>query len=95
MLRQFISKAIGKPTDAIIIRGRENVPIGDDFAWWSCHYEYRNIKNVETYTLEELQEKYQLGFGQQELWDIIEQNYTTEEVYVMNVNHPKYKQQGP
>lgn len=85
----FISKAIGKPTNERIVRGRENVPKGDDFAWWSCHYEYKNKKTGEIYNLEDLQNKYKLGFAQRELWDIIERDYITEDVYVMNVNHPK------
>lgn len=44
------------------------------------HYEYRNNKTGEVLRLEDLQEKYSLGFAQKELWDIIETNYTTEEV---------------
>jgi hypothetical protein len=90
MIKQWIPKAIGQLTDVRIIRGRENVPTGDDFAWWSMHYEYKNIKTCEDFTLEQLQDKYNLGFAQKKLWDIIERDYTTEEVYVKNVNHPKY-----
>lgn len=90
MINQWIPKAIGQPTNVRIIRGRENVPTGDDFAWWSMHYEYKNIKTCEEFTLEQLQDKYNLGFAQKKLWDIIERDYTTEEVYIMNVNHPRY-----
>lgn len=90
MKNQWIPKAVGQPTNARIIRGRENVPIGDDFAWWSMHYEHINKKTGKAFTLEQLQEKYNVGFAQKELWDIIERDYTTEEVYIMNVNHPKY-----
>lgn len=89
---KFIAKAIGELTNNKIVRGRENVPKGDDFSWWSCHFEYRNRNTSEAYTLEELQDKYELGFGQKELWDFIECEYNTEEVYVMNVNHPRYKE---
>lgn len=89
MSRPFIANAIGKPTDATVIRGRENVPTGDDFAWWSCHYEYRHGKTGETYRLEDLQNKYHMGFGQAELWQIIDREYESEEVYVMSVNHPR------
>ncbi len=88
MTKQFISKPIGKPTDARIIRGRDNVPVGDNFAWWTCVYVYINRESKEEYKLEQLQEKYNLGFGQRELWDIIEKNYDTVEDYIMNVNHP-------
>lgn len=90
MVRQFISKSIGNPTDAIVIRGRENVPAGDSFAWWTCHFEYRSNLTNELFLLSDLQNKYQLGFGQRELWDLISKYYITEEVYVMNVNHPKF-----
>ncbi|MGN9163231.1 hypothetical protein [Clostridium sulfidigenes] len=47
----------------------------------STHYEYRNKKTGEVLRLEDLQEKYNLGFAQKELWDIVEANYTTKEVH--------------
>lgn len=87
--RQFITSPIGEPTDLTIIRGRQNVPVGDCFSWWSCHYEYKNIKTGETFTIEGLQNKYQLGFLEKELWNIIERNYLTEEIYIMSCNHPR------
>lgn len=31
-----------------------------------------------------------MGFGQSELWAIIEKEYSSETVFVMNVDHPKY-----
>lgn len=77
--------------DRITIRGRENVPAGDNFAWWPCHYEYISRETGEAYTLEELQEKYHLGFCDSRLWRIIEKDYHGEEVYVMSVKHPKYQ----
>lgn len=90
MNNKWIPPAIGNTTNPKIIRGRENVPTGDNFAWWSCHYEYRNKNTNEVFRLEGLQEKYNLGFLQRELWDIIEHEYISEEVYIMSVNHPKY-----
>ena len=89
-MNKWISKSIEQPMNAKSVRRCENVPAGDDFAWWSEHYEYRSVKTCETFTLEQLQEKYNLGFAQEKLWDIIERNYTMEEIYVMNINHPKY-----
>ena len=80
--------------EAKVVRGRENVPAGDNFAWWSCHFEYRSKDTCEAFILEQLQEKYSLGFGQQELWNIIERDYTAEEVYVKNVNHPNYNEES-
>lgn len=75
--------------DKIKVYGRENVPKTDKFAWWSCDYEY--IGKDGTYnTLEDLQEKYNLGFADKKLWDIIEENYKTVECYTMNVNHPEH-----
>lgn len=93
MRNLWLPTAIGKPTNAKVVRGRENVPVGDDFAWWSCHFEYRSKNICEAFTLEQLQEKYNLGFGQQKLWNIIERNYTAEEVYVRNINHPYYNEE--
>lgn len=75
-----------------IIIGRENIPAKDDLSWWSMHYKYRNKKTGKMFRLEDLQEKYNLGFSQKELWNIIEFEYKTEEVYIMNINHPKYKE---
>jgi len=45
MAKQWIPTSIGKSINSKIIRGRVNVPIGDSFAWWSCHYEYKNNKS--------------------------------------------------
>lgn len=73
-----------------IIKGRENIPDGDNFSWWSMHYEYINKETGRVFRLEELQEHYNLGFAQKELWDIIELEYKTKQVYIMNVNHPNY-----
>lgn len=70
-----------------IIRGRENVPKNDDFAWWSCHYEYKNKKTNKSYRLEELQNKYKLGFAEKKLWNIIERYYIAEEVYVIELKN--------
>lgn len=89
MTRQFISSAIGSSTDARSVRGRENVPAGDSFAWWSCIYIYINRISKKEYRLEQLQKKYHLGFAEEELWDVIEKEYDMVEEYIMNVNHPK------
>ncbi len=94
MKGQFISSPIGKTTDAKIIRGRENVPVGDNFGWWTCVYVYINRKSKEEYMLEQLQEKYSLGFGQHELWNIIEKEYDAVEDYIMSVNHLRYNGQS-
>lgn len=93
MAKEFIASAIGKPTNARRVRGRENVPKGDNFAWWSCVYIYINRKTKEEYTLEQLQCKYEMGFAQQELWEIIEAEYDSVEDYIMNVNHPRRKRE--
>ena len=94
MSRNFISSPVGEPTAATRIVGRENVPRGDNFAWWSCHYEYIHRVTKEIYRLEDLQNKYKMGFGQAELWEIIDREYTSIEVYVMSVNHPRYNQEN-
>ena len=90
MVREFITKAIGKSTNATIIRGRKNVPSGDDFKWWTSISVYVNRVTKEEYILEQLQGKYEMGFGQRELWNIIEKEYDIFDDYIMNVNHPKY-----
>ena len=35
-----------------------------------------------------------MGFGQAELWEIIDREYTSIEVYVMSVNHPRYNKEN-
>lgn len=86
-----IINAIGEPTEATTVRGRQNVPAGENFAWWTCKMEYRHNLTNELYSLEELQCKYELGFAEKRLWNIIEREYTIGEIYVMNVNHPRYE----
>jgi len=90
MATQFIASAIGRPTNATVIRGRENVPSGDDFSWWTSVSTYINRKTKEECTLVQLQCKYEMGFAQKELWDIIEKEYSISNDYIMNVNHPKH-----
>ena len=90
MNENWMPFAIGKPTDATRIVGRENVPKGDDFGWWSCHSEYLDIDG-EYLTIEELQDKHEVHW--QRAWEIIEGNHLkTINVYVMNVNHPRYEE---
>ena len=89
-MKQWIPHAIGKPTNATKIRGRENVPVGDKFDWWSCKYVYIDRITKKEYYLEDLCNKYKMGFGQSELWDIIEKGYDCESDYIMNINHPRY-----
>lgn len=90
MCNEWIPSAIGSPTDETTLVGRHKVPAGDCFSHWTCRYKYRCSKTKNVYSLGDLQNKYELGFGDQRLWDIIECEYSTEVHYIMNVNHPRY-----
>ena len=81
---------IGEPTNATRIIGRENVPKGDKFSWWSSHSEYID-DDGESLTIEAFQDKHDIHW--RGAWDIIvEQNLEMIDVYDMNVNHPRYEE---
>lgn len=77
--------------DKIKVYGSENINATDKHNWWNFDYEYIGKDGIY-HTLEELQEKYNLGFADKRLWDLIDENYKTVECFTMNRNHPEYKE---
>ena len=92
MTRPWIPEPIGPASDATVIRGRENVPKGDLFCWWTMHYEYVEKVTGEAYRMPDLQRRYGIGFMDPRMDEILKTDYEPEgvQVYTMNICHPRY-----